>query len=43
MDKELYFDILKNNIKQSAPKLSLGNHWMFQKNYNTKHTAQIIT
>lgn len=43
MDKEQYLDILKNNIKQSAWKLSLGRHLTFQHDNGLKHMAQIVT
>lgn len=42
MDKWLYLDILKSNLKQSAAKLCLGKSFIFQQDNDPKHTAHII-
>lgn len=42
MDRWVYLDILKNNLKTDAAKLELGNNWIFQQDQDPKHTAHII-
>lgn len=40
MKKEDYCKILKDNVKQSAANLDLGQQWIFQQNNELKHTSK---
>ena len=42
MKKEQYIKILEENIKQSAEKLHLGEHRMYQQDNDPKHTAKSV-
>ncbi|CAK9818687.1 Transposable element Tc1 transposase [Anthophora plagiata] len=42
MDKIVYLNILKNNLKKSAEKLGLGRDFYFQSDNDPKHTAHIV-
>ncbi|CAF1457733.1 unnamed protein product [Rotaria sordida] len=42
MTGEMYKDILKDNLIQSATKLNLGNEMLFQHDNDPKHTARIV-
>jgi len=42
MKKEQYIKILEENIKQSAEKLHLGEHWTYQQDNDPKHTAKSV-
>lgn len=42
MDKMIYLDILKNNLKTSAQRLNLGANWRFQQDNDPKHTAHVV-
>lgn len=42
MDKTVYLNILKENLLQSANKLSLGGKFCFQQDNDPKHTAHIV-
>ena len=41
MDKHVYNNILKNNVKQSALKMGMPANYMFQQDNDSKHTAEI--
>ena len=40
--KEQYIKIHEENIKQSAEKLHLGEHWTYQQDNYPKHTAKSV-
>ena len=40
MKNEQYIKILEENIKQSAEKLHLGEHWTYQQDNDPKHTTK---
>ena len=40
MNKEMYVDILDQNLKQSARELSLGRRWSFVRDNEPKHTSK---
>ena len=42
MDKMVYLEILKNNLRQSSLKMGLDN-FIFQHDIDPKHTAKVIT
>lgn len=42
MDKYLYLNILKNNLKESATQLGLNDSFIFQQDNDPKHTALIV-
>lgn len=42
MNKEKYLAILKENLKQSAVKLGLRRHFIFQHDKDPKHTALLV-
>lgn len=42
MDKNVYLNILKSNLKESAAKLGLGTTFIFQQDNDPKHTAHIV-
>ena len=42
MKKERYMKILKENLKQSAAKLGLGHHFVFQHDNDPKHTSLFV-
>lgn len=42
MDRWVYLNILKNNLKESAAALSIGRDFIFQQDNDPKHTAMII-
>ncbi|GFY10647.1 transposable element Tc1 transposase [Trichonephila clavipes] len=42
MKKYDYFDVLKNNLKESTTKLVLGSSFLFQHNNDPQHTAEIV-
>ena len=42
MDRWVYLDIIKNNLKSDAAKLNLGNSWIFQQDRDPKHTAYVV-
>lgn len=43
MNKEVYLQILENNLLQSATKLRLGRRFTFQQDGDPKHTAKLVT
>jgi hypothetical protein len=42
MDQYIYLDILRNNLKCSVDKLSLGSSFIFQQDNDSKHTANHV-
>lgn len=42
MKKEEYLNILKQNMKQSAVKLGIGDEFYFQQDNDPKHTAEVV-
>lgn len=42
MDKFVYLNILKQNLKKSVEKLNLGENYYFQQDHDPKHTAYIV-
>lgn len=42
MTKDVYLDLLKRNLKQSATKLIMGRRFTFQQDGDPKHTGKII-
>lgn len=42
MDKKVYMDILKANLKKSAEKLNLSSSFYFQQDNDPKHTAHDV-
>ena len=42
MDKTIYLNILKDNLKQSALKLGLERSFVFQQDNDPKHTAHVV-
>ncbi|CAK9827571.1 Transposable element Tcb2 transposase [Anthophora retusa] len=42
MDKYVYLDILKNNVRKSVEKLNLGRQFVFQQDNDPKHTAYLV-
>lgn len=42
MDRHVYLNMLKANLKSSATKLGLSSNWIFQQDNDPKHTAQIV-
>lgn len=42
MDKWIYLNILKDNLKQSASQLGLENIFIFQQDQDPKHTSKIV-
>ena len=43
MNKNVYLDILKENLPNSKRKLKLGNDFVFQQDGDPKHTSHIVT
>lgn len=41
MDKYVYLDILKQNVKQSADKLGIKNQFAFYQDNDPKHTSEV--
>ena len=41
MDKNVYLDILKRNVKESARKLGIRRHFLFQQDNDPKHTSKV--
>lgn len=42
MDKYMYMNILKENVKKSAEKLGLSPVYYFQQDNDPKHTAEVV-
>ncbi|GFU55282.1 transposable element Tcb2 transposase [Trichonephila clavipes] len=42
MDKMVYLEILKNNLQKSALNVGLGSNFIFQQDYDPKHTVKIV-
>ena len=42
MREENYVDILKQHLKTSVWKLKLGRKWVFQMDYDPKHTSKVV-
>jgi transposase len=42
MNKEVYLQILEENLRQSVTKLRLGRRFIFQQDGDPKHTAKIV-
>ena len=42
MDKNVYLNILKTNINESAQKMGLENDFYFQEDNDPKHTAWVV-
>lgn len=42
MDRFMYLNILKNNLKNSASKLGLGESFIFQQDNDPKHTSRLV-
>lgn len=42
MKKEQFIKIMEENLKQSAEKLDLGQHWTYQQDKNPKHTTRLV-
>lgn len=43
MDKWVYLDILRKNLKESVTQLGLENDYIFQQDRDPKHTARIVS
>lgn len=43
MTKEVYRDLLKRNLRQSATKVGMGRKFTFQHDGDPKHTAKIVS
>lgn len=41
LNKDVYVDILKQNVKQSATKLGISNNFAFYQDNDPKHTAMV--
>ena len=42
MDRFLYCEILRKNLLQSCQKLGLENSFVFQRDNDPKHTAELV-